>query len=121
MATTASLAPAPASSEPQALQCMEIWGGNHAVQSSVVLSGLDAWVLSVPHQGHRSGGDIHYFSSCATGRINRLLLADVSGHGDTVSSVARQLRDLMRRFVNHVDQGAFVRSLNREFTAIAQR
>ncbi len=102
------------------LQCMEVWGGNQAVESSVTLSGLDAWVFSVPHKGGGAGGDIHYVSSCATGRINRLLVADVSGHGESVAEVARHLRDLMRRFVNHLDQRAFVRSLNREFAAIAQ-
>ncbi len=107
------------SEEPTALQCMEVWGGNHAAQSVVALFGLDVCVSSRPH-GADSGGDIHYVSSCATGRINRLLLADVSGHGAEVADVARQLRDLMRRFVNHLDQRAFVRSLNREFAAITQ-
>ena len=107
-------------SERFALQCMEVWGGNQAVESSVTLAGLDAWVFSVPHRGDGAGGDIHYVSSCATGRINRLLVADVSGHGESVADIARHLRDLMRRFVNHVDQRAFVRSLNREFAAIAQ-
>lgn len=106
--------------EPRLLQCMEIWGGNQAAESGIVLAGLDAWVSSRPHEGGAGGGDIHYLSSCATGRINRLLLADVSGHGESVSSIAKQLRDLMRRFVNRFDQNAFVRSLNLEFKAITQ-
>jgi hypothetical protein len=109
-----------AEAAPHLLQCMEIWGGNQATVSAITLSGLDAWVSSRPHEGGAGGGDIHYVSSCATGRINRLLLADVSGHGERVASIARQLRDLMRRFVNHLDQNAFVRSLNREFGAITQ-
>ena len=115
------LADSPAlGSAPRLLQCMEIWGGNQATESCVALSGLDAWVFSMPHEGGSGGGDIHYVSSCATGRINRLLLADVSGHGEKVADIARQLRDLMRRFVNHFDQTAFVRSLNREFAAITR-
>jgi phosphoserine phosphatase RsbU/P len=107
-------------SEPQVLQCMEIWGGNQAVESGIALSGLDAWVSSRPHEGDAHGGDIHYLSSCATGRINRLLLADVSGHGERVAALARTLRDLMRRHVNRLDQNALVRSLNREFAAATQ-
>ena len=106
--------------EPQLLQCMEIWGGNQATAKSVSLSGLDAWVVSRPHQGGSGGGDIHYVSSCATGRINRLLLADVSGHGEKVAAIALKLRDLMRRFVNRLDQGAFVQSLNRDFASIGR-
>lgn len=117
--TASSTAELSDSGAPAALQCMEVWGGNHAAQSVVALFGLDVCVSSRPHAAE-SGGDIHYVSSCATGRINRLLLADVSGHGAEVAGVARQLRDLMRRFVNHLDQRAFVRSLNREFAAITQ-
>ena len=105
--------------EPRLLECMDVWGGNQAVEQSVALSGLDAWVFSLPHQGPL-GGDIHYVSSCATGRINRLLVADVSGHGERVAASAHQLHDLMRRFVNRIDQSAFVRSLNREFGAISE-
>ena len=107
------------SNEPYRLQCMEIWGGNQAVVSGIALAGLDAWVSSRPHEGG-AGGDIHYLSSCATGRINRLVLADVSGHGEQVAETARQLRDLMRRFVNQLDQNALVRSLNKGFAAITK-
>ncbi|MCC6969875.1 MAG: serine/threonine-protein phosphatase [Phycisphaerales bacterium] len=103
------------SSEPHTLQCMEVWGGNDAVQSAVKMPGLDAWVYSRPHKGEASGGDVHYLSSCATGRITRLLIADVSGHGLGVSEIAIRLRDLMRQFVNYLDQTRFVESLNREF------
>ncbi|MBL8760974.1 MAG: serine/threonine-protein phosphatase [Phycisphaerae bacterium] len=101
--------------EPHTLQCMEVWGGNDAVQSAVSMPGLDAWVYSRPHQGDAAGGDVHYLSSCATGRITRLLIADVSGHGLRVADIAVRLRNLMRQFVNYLDQTRFVESLNREF------
>lgn len=104
------------SPEPHVLQCMEVWGGNDAVQSAVNMPGLDAWVYSRPHLGDAAGGDVHYLSSCATGRITRLLIADVSGHGQRVAEIAVRLRNLMRQFVNFLDQTRFVESLNREFT-----
>ena len=84
--------------EPHTLQCMEVWGGNDAVQSAVTMPGLDAWVYSRPHQGDAAGGDVHYLSSCATGRITRLLIADVSGHRQRVADIAVRLRNLMRQF-----------------------
>jgi serine phosphatase RsbU (regulator of sigma subunit) len=46
------------------------------------------------------------------------LLADVAGHGNTVAATAADLRMLMRRFVNRLDQAEFVRLLNREFGAL---
>ncbi|MGE3109882.1 MAG: PP2C family protein-serine/threonine phosphatase [Phycisphaerales bacterium] len=102
------------------MQCMEVWGGNAASDNGVVMPGLDAWVFSRPHAGDASGGDVHYVSSCATGRITRLLVADVSGHGQGVADVAVSLRNLMRRFINFVDQARLVRSLNKEFSELSQ-
>jgi phosphoserine phosphatase RsbU/P len=99
----------------QTMACMEVWGGSEAVDAHVSLSGLDAWVYSRPYQQAAAGGDVYYVSACATGRINRLLVADVSGHGESVRGVAVQLRDLMRRFVNYLDQTRFVTSMNRQF------
>src|SRR5688572_6077405 len=102
------------------MQCMEVWGGNAAVDSGVVMAGLDAWVYSRPYHGNDAGGDVHYVSSCATGRINRLLLADVSGHGAAVGGVATGLRGLMRRYINFIDQTRFVGEINRAFTALSE-
>jgi sigma-B regulation protein RsbU (phosphoserine phosphatase) len=101
------------------LQCMEIWGGNRFVESSVELPGLDAWVYSRPHGGDERGGDVHYVSSCASGQIARVLVADEAGHGAKVSDTAERLRRLMRRHVNDHDQVRLMRSLNREFAAVS--
>ena len=101
------------------MQCMEVWGGNQTVDSGVVMAGLDAWVYSRPYGQSTGGGDVYYVSSCATGRIVRLLVADVSGHGSAVADLAVTLRTLMRRFVNHIDQTRFVKSMNEQFTAMS--
>ena len=101
------------------MQCMEVWGGSQLTARTVELGGLDAWVYSKPFQQAQRGGDVYYASSCATGRITRLLLADVSGHGNTVAATAADLRTLMRRFVNRLDQTEFVRQLNQEFVALS--
>ena len=104
---------------PQTMACMEVWGGNVSANNSVAMSGLDAWVYSKPFAMAQGGGDVYYVSSCATGRITRLLVADVSGHGEQVRQTANVLRDLMRRFVNHLDQRQFVRSMNQQFTQLS--
>jgi serine phosphatase RsbU (regulator of sigma subunit) len=98
---------------------MEVWGGNQAVDSGVVMAGLDAWAYSKPWQDNTAGGDVHYVSSCASGRIMRLLVADVAGHGGKVAETAQRLRQLMKRFVNHLDQRTFVAELNSEFAGVS--
>jgi sigma-B regulation protein RsbU (phosphoserine phosphatase) len=104
----------------QHMQCMEVWSGSQLTARGVAFGGLDAWVYSKPYGEASSGGDIYYASSCATGRITRLLLADVSGHGSSVAGTAADLRTLMRRFVNRLDQNEFVRLLNQQFTALSR-
>jgi hypothetical protein len=104
----------------QHMQCMEVWGGSQLTARAVQLGGLDAWVYSEPYGQAQRGGDVYYASSCATGRISRLLLADVAGHGNSVASIAADLRTLMRRFVNRLDQTEFVRLLNQQFAALSR-
>lgn len=109
------------SDEQQQMNCMEVWGGSQLTQRSVQFSGLDAWVYSKPYGQAAKGGDVIYASSCATGRITRMLLADVAGHGTAVAGTAADLRLLMRRFVNRLDQTELVRSLNQQFSGLSER
>lgn len=104
----------------QHMQCMEVWGGSQLTARAVELGGLDTWVFSKPFGQSEFGGDVYYASSCATGRISRLLLADVAGHGHSVAGTAVELRTLMRRFVNRLDQTEFVRLLNQQFAALSK-
>jgi phosphoserine phosphatase RsbU/P len=99
---------------------MEVWGGSQLTARGVAFGGLDAWVYSKPYGQAQRGGDVYYASSCATGRISRILLADVSGHGTSVAAIAADLRTLMRRFVNRLDQAEFVRLLNQQFGAMSK-
>ncbi len=126
---------------PEPLQCMEIWGGNRGIDSGVSLAGMDCWVYARPFRGQASspnaraqstesvsgsmpeaevaGGDIHFVTSCATGRITRFLVADVSGHGAPVAEMASTLRGLMRKHSNFADQRSFVESVNRRFSQLS--
>lgn len=101
------------------MQCMEVWGGNEAAAARLDAPGLEAWVLSIP-AGGRTGGDVHYVSSCATGRISRILLADVAGHGGKVAEVATTLRDHLRKFLNFVSQERVMQGLNRGCGALSE-
>jgi serine phosphatase RsbU (regulator of sigma subunit) len=100
---------------------MEIWGGNRAIDKSFVAPGLDIYVHSAPYQASLSGGgDIYYLTSCASGRISRFLLADVSGHGKEAAQLAISLRDLLRENVNKISQQQFVEGMNRQFGKVSR-
>lgn len=114
--TNAPMAGSPA----EHMKCLEVCGGSQLTARGLVIGGLDAWVYSRPYGQSPRGGDVYYASSCAAGRITRLLLADVSGHGKTVAGIAADLRVLMRRYVNRPDQSEFVRLLNQQFAALSR-
>jgi len=103
------------------MQCMELWGGISETERSVAMTGLNAYLYSRPFEDGKTGGDVYYFSSCASGRISRILLADVTGHGDAVSGTADMLRRVMRRNVNTIRQTRLVQRMNNEFGEIAER
>ncbi|MBI1335632.1 MAG: SpoIIE family protein phosphatase [Phycisphaera sp.] len=102
------------------MRCMEVWGSNRAEQTGVSVPGIDAFIYSEPHNRSEGGGDIHYVSSCAAGKISRFAVADVSGHGVDVDELATKLRRLVRKHINTPDQTRFARALNEEFASLAQ-
>jgi len=83
----------------------------------VELPGLSAWISCRPLTPATEGGDLHYMTLCSKGAISRVVLADVAGHGEVVSSVAERLRDGLRKHVNTWDQSILVRELNNSFLA----
>ncbi|MEX0774429.1 MAG: PP2C family protein-serine/threonine phosphatase [Phycisphaeraceae bacterium] len=106
---------------PHQVQCLEVWGGSEAVAAPIIVPGIEAWVYSQPFGGAQAGGDLHYVSSCFTGRVARFVVADVAGHGQNVGALAMTLRKLMRKHINYLDQTGLARVLNREFAALNQQ
>ena len=111
--------PSDHSKSAERMQCMEVWGGNQQADRQLEMPGLEAWIFSQPHEQAEGGGDVYYISSCASGRITRILLADVSGHGVDASKLAMSLKDLMRRNINIIKQNRFVAEMNKQFGDVA--
>ncbi|QDV38870.1 PP2C family protein-serine/threonine phosphatase [Tautonia plasticadhaerens] len=109
-----------AAPEPQTMRCLEIRGGTEAVEQSLDLPGLQAFIYSRPHGGDARGGDVHYVSVCGGGATVRAVVADVSGHGDSVAEFSGVLRALVRKHIARHDQTSLVEALNREFGARAE-
>ena len=97
------------------LKCLEVWGGSRSADHSASVPGLDITVSARPVGGSESGGDLYLISSCSSGWISRMLLADVSGHGDDVSHLSSLLRKAMHKSINTVDQTQLARTLNNAF------
>ena len=89
------------------------------MEAALVLPGVSGWVVSRPFHGAKEGGDVHYVSSCGTGRITRVMLADVSGHGPAVAETGRGLRRVMQRYLNHERPHALAKRLNRDMKRLA--
>ena len=101
------------------LQCMEVWGGSTRADHAASVPGLDLYVHSTPYteddEAPGGGGDVYYISRCGSGRVTRIALADVAGHGSGVHELAEKLRRAMRKSVNIANQSKLARSLNRTF------
>ena len=100
---------------PHQLACMEVWGGNISIESPVELPGLRGWIYSKPQVPATAGGDVYYLSVCSQGMLSRIVLADVSGHGQGVGPLAVELRDLVRKHINTMDQSDLMRGINEAF------
>ncbi len=95
------------------LQCMEVRGGHGEAVNFFRRPGLDVWIWSQPRRNpHIEGGDMHYISSCASGRITRMLMADVGGIENHFSDVAARLRELMKKNINVIAQNSAVQQLS---------
>ena len=97
------------------LACLELRGGNHLAKYVVRLPGLTAWVSCDPMRPSRRGGDLYYLSACSHGSIARLVIADVSGHGEEVSAAAVRLQNALRQHIDLWDQSVLIRDLNQSF------
>lgn len=109
----------PNETSPHEMTCMEILGGIEATERAVKCPGLDVWIRSRPFRDESTGGDVHYLSLCGGGVITRVLLGDVSGHGEHVREYAEELRRLVKRHIVRKSQRRFMRDLNRNFTEYA--
>jgi sigma-B regulation protein RsbU (phosphoserine phosphatase) len=97
------------------LACFELWGGNSKEAHPFELPGLQGWISCNPFGRATSGGDVHYVSVCSKGRVSRIVLADVAGHGQSASSVGERLRHILQQHTDNWDQSALMRELNEAF------
>jgi serine phosphatase RsbU (regulator of sigma subunit) len=92
-------------------QCYEVWGGNGKVEREVQFSRLKGFLFGLPYKSAK-GGDIHFLASCDDAEIAKIIIADVSGHGDIASRAARQIERLLHEYINELDDSKLLVSIN---------
>src|SRR5580698_9139531 len=93
------------------IACARTWAGSERVASLLELPGLLAWVHSTPAGLSKEGGDVHYLSVCPCCVVSRVALADVSGHGKAVSTLAAELQELMRKYLPELEHNGLMSDL----------
>ncbi len=103
-------------------KCMEISGGRLTYHAAYEMPGL-AMQVSSRQSSHslQGGGEVHYISSCASGRITRLMLADISGSEDTFVRLSCEMRNGLLRNINSIWQNRVVTNMSTQFHEFARQ
>lgn len=102
--------------------CLEVSGGRLTYQADYEMPGLEMQISShQPDQCLMGGGEVHYVSSCASGRITRIMLADICGLEEIVKRMSCELRGGLLRNINSIWQHRFVSEMSRRINAFAQQ
>ena len=103
-------------------QCMEVSGGRLTYQANHEMPGMVMQIYS-RRSGHcmQGGGEIHYVSSCASGRITRVMLADICGSEETFKRLSCEMRNGLIRSINSIWQNRVVSDVSDKFREFAQQ
>jgi sigma-B regulation protein RsbU (phosphoserine phosphatase) len=94
------------------LSCGEIWGGIRNCEEDLGSVGLTVSLCSSASDGSR-GGDIYYLSLCDHNLLTRMVVADVVGHGETVSEISTYIYDAIKVHINNTACEGLLSELNR--------
>ena len=102
--------------------CMEVAGGRLTYEANYEMPGLEMQISSrQPDQCLMGGGEVHYVSSCASGRITRVMLADICGSEETIKRMSCEMRGGLLRNINSIWQNRFVSEMSSQFREFAQQ
>lgn len=100
--------------------CMEVTGGRLSHDVQYEMPGLSMQIYSRQSEhGMDGGGEVHYISSCASGRITRILLADICGSEDVFRRFSCEMRTGLIRNINSIWQNRVVSDMSNQFREFA--
>ncbi|MGB7348032.1 MAG: SpoIIE family protein phosphatase [Pirellulaceae bacterium] len=105
---------------PQRKQCLEVTGGRRTYQAAYDMPGLSTYIYS-RHCDNcmNGGGEVHFLSSCASGRITRIMLADIVGSADVFKKLSCEMRQGLVRSINSIWQNRVVANVSDQFRKFA--
>lgn len=95
----------------QKIHCAEVWGGVLDVNKDLLSSGVEVSLFSSAANNDK-GGDIYYVSSCGNNLLTRIVVADVTGHGEAASITSQWLLDVLREQMNALDGSVVLSEVN---------
>jgi len=99
----------------QQIQCTEVWGGTGSCDVSVKLAGVRGECYSKTFEGGAAGGDIHFLSVCGMSILSKIVIADVSGHGEESAAVSSIIHDALIESIGAHDNSAMMTQVNNSF------
>lgn len=101
---------------------MEVTGGRLSYDVQYEMPGLTMQIFSrQSDHGMTGGGEVHYISSCASGRITRMLLADICGSEDLFRRFSCEMRSGLMRNINSIWQDRVVSDMSNQFRQFAKQ
>ncbi len=94
------------------LTCGHVWGGFSDLDSDVCSAGLTASLFCDQADGGK-GGDIYYMSVCDGDMLTRMVVADVVGHGPTVTEYSKLVYEAVAANMNDGEGGQLLSRVNR--------
>ncbi|QDT09752.1 SpoIIE family protein phosphatase [Planctomycetes bacterium K23_9] len=107
---------------PQRKKCHEVVGGRRTYQASYDMPGLSTQIYSRHcDKCLDGGGELHFLSSCASGRITRIMLADIVGSSEVFKQLSCEMRHGLIRSINSIWQNRVVANVAEQFQKFAAR
>lgn len=100
--------------------CVELLGGNERRTESVSLPGLELLLIAQP-AGRGAGGDLYCLHSCGDHTFAKIVLLDITGHGERAAVVAQSLHPLLHQYSAETDPGRLLDSVTHQFGDVAPR
>jgi phosphoserine phosphatase RsbU/P len=109
-------------STPKRKPCLEVTGGRQSYDANYSMPGLAMQIYSRrANNCLEGGGEVHYVSSCASGRITRMMIADICGSAETCRKLSCEMRDGLIRSINSIWQNKVVDDVSRQFREFARQ
>lgn len=99
--------------------CVEVLGGNELRTEALAVAGLELLLVARP-AGASAGCDLYCVHSCEHRRLAKVVLLDITGHGERSASVARATHRLLHLYSTETKPGRLLDLLNRQFGQFAQ-